>query len=393
MTLRVVTAPTPAGPTPRKLPPSSFTRMDTSLVGRWWWTVDRVLLGAVALLMGVGMVLILAAGPPAAARIGASTYHFVERQFLFVPVAAVLTLGVSILPARQVRRLAVVLFGVFTLLLIATLFIASDIKGAARWISVGPFALQPSEFVKPTFAVVAAWMFASARGQERFPGNLVAIALMALVGGLLVAQPDFGMTMVVACVWAAQFFLAGLSLFWVVSLAAMGVGGAVLAYHMLPHVHDRVNRFLDPQSGDQYQIQKSMEAFTDGGLFGRGPGEGRVKEQLPDAHTDFIFAVAGEEFGLLLCLLVVALFAFIILRSAMRLRRESNLFILLAAGGLLTQIGLQALINMASSLSLIPTKGMTLPFISYGGSSLLSTALCMGMILALTRRRAHGEAV
>jgi cell division protein FtsW len=386
MSLRVVTAPTPANPAS-----PSFTRLDTSLLGQWWWTVDRVLLGAIALLIGVGMVLIMAAGPPAAARIGAGTFHFVQRQFLFVPVAAVLVVGVSILPARQVRRLAVVLFGLFTLLLISTLVLSSDIKGASRWISFGPFALQPSEFVKPTFAVVTAWMFASARTQEGFPGNAIAILLMAIVGGLLVAQPDFGMTMVVACVWASQFFMAGLSLFWVVSLAAMGVGGAVLAYHMLPHVHDRVNRFLDPQTGDQYQIQKSMEAFTEGGLLGRGPGEGRVKEQLPDAHTDFIFAVAGEEFGLLLCLLIVALFAFIIIRASLRLRRENNLFVLLAASGLITQIGLQALINMASSLSLIPTKGMTLPFISYGGSSMLSTALCMGMILALTRRRAHGE--
>ncbi|WP_413206177.1 putative lipid II flippase FtsW [Rhodospirillum sp. A1_3_36] len=386
MSLRVVTAPTPANPAS-----PSFTRMDTSLLGQWWWTVDRVLLGAIALLIGVGMVLIMAAGPPAAARIGAGTFHFVQRQFLFVPVAAALVVGVSILPARQVRRLAVVLFGFFTLLLILTLVLSSDIKGASRWLSLGPFALQPSEFVKPTFAVVTAWMFASARTQEGFPGNAVAILLMAIVGGLLVAQPDFGMTMVVACVWASQFFMAGLSLFWVVSLAAMGVGGAVLAYHMLPHVHDRVNRFLDPQTGDQYQIQKSMEAFTEGGLLGRGPGEGRVKEQLPDAHTDFIFAVAGEEFGLLLCLLIVALFAFIIIRASLRLRRETNLFVLLAASGLVTQIGLQALINMASSLSLIPTKGMTLPFISYGGSSMLSTALCMGMILALTRRRAQGE--
>ncbi|MCF8479536.1 MAG: putative lipid II flippase FtsW [Rhodospirillum sp.] len=388
MSLRVVTAPTPANPAS-----PSFTRLDTSLLGRWWWTVDRVLLGAIALLIGVGMVLIMAAGPPAAARIGAETFHFVQRQFLFVPVAATLVLGVSILPVRQVRRLAVILFGIFTLLLVATLVVSSEIKGSSRWIAFGPFALQPSEFVKPTFAVVTAWMFSSARSQDGFPGNAISILLMAIVGGLLVSQPDFGMTMVVAGVWASQFFLAGLSLFWVVSLVAMGVGGAVLAYHMLPHVHDRVDRFLDPQTGDQYQIQKSMEAFTEGGLLGRGPGEGRVKEQLPDAHTDFIFAVAGEEFGLLLCLLIVALFAFIIIRGSLRLRREDNLFVLLAAGGLLTQIGLQALINMASSLSLIPTKGMTLPFISYGGSSMVSTALCMGMILALTRRRAHGEAL
>ncbi|MBK1663974.1 cell division protein FtsW [Rhodospirillum rubrum] len=390
MTMRVVTAPAEPPQGASHVAPS-FTRMDTSVLGRWWWTVDRPMLGAVALLIAAGVFLILAAGPPAAGRIGAQTYHFVQRQFLFVPVASVLVIAVSLLPVLWVRRIAVLLFALFMVLLLGTLFVSSDIKGASRWIAIGPFALQPSEFVKPTFAVVTAWMFASARTQDRFPGNLIAMVLMAVVGALLVAQPDFGMTMVVACVWGTQFFLAGLSLVWVVLLAAVGMIGAVIAYFALPHVQSRVDRFLDPASGDQYQIRQSMKAFMEGGLFGRGPGEGRVKEFLPDAHTDFIFAVAGEEFGLFLCLTIVALFAFLIIRSAIRLRREQNLFVLIAAGGLLTQLGLQALINMASSLSLIPTKGMTLPFISYGGSSLLSTAVAMGMVLALTRRRAHGE--
>ncbi|GEO81823.1 cell division protein FtsW [Pararhodospirillum oryzae] len=370
---------------------TSFTRLDTSLLGRWWWTVDWVLLGAIGLLIALGLLLILAAGPPAAGRIGAGTYHFVQRQIVFVPVAVVVMLAISVLPVLWVRRFAVMAFAFFMLALVATPFLGANVNGAVRWIPLGPFALQPSEFIKPTFAVVAAWMFAADRTQAQFPGTLISIGLMALVGALLVAQPDFGMTMVIASVWGTQFFLAGLSLFWVALLAATGIGGAVLAYHALPHVQSRVDRFLDPASGDQYQIRQSMRAFVEGGWFGRGPGEGRVKQYLPDAHTDFIFAVAGEEFGLFLCLLIVALFGFIIVRAAVRLRRETSLFVLLAAGGLLTQIGLQAFINMASSLSLIPTKGMTLPFISYGGSSLLSTALSMGMILALTRRRAPGD--
>ncbi len=372
-------------------PQLSFTRLDTSVLGRWWWTVDRALLGAVVMLVGVGVFLILAAGPPAAGRIGAGTWHFVQRQAVFVPVAVAVVFAVSLMSVQSVRRMGVVLFGIFLLLLMSTFVIGNEIKGATRWINLGPFALQPSEFIKPTFAIVTAWMFSSARTQEHFPGNLIAMGLMMLVGGLLVLQPDFGMTMVVSSVWGTQFFLAGLSLAWVVLLAAVGIAGAVGAYFTLDHVASRIDRFLDPASGDQYQIQQSMRAFMEGGLFGRGPGEGRVKEFLPDAHTDFIFAVAGEEFGLLLCLLIVALFAFLILRSATRLSRENNLFVLLSTGGLLTLISMQAAINMASSLSLIPTKGMTLPFISYGGSSLLSTALTMGMILALTRRRSSTE--
>ncbi|WP_242390509.1 putative lipid II flippase FtsW [Pararhodospirillum photometricum] len=383
-------APTPARPARATVAPS-FTRLDTSLLGRWWWTVDWVLLGAISVLMAVGLLLILAAGPPAAGRIGAGTYHFVQRQVVFVPLALLLMLGVSVLPVLWVRRFAVTTFAFFFIALMLVPLLGQNVNGAVRWIPLGPFALQPSEFIKPTFAVVTAWMFAADRSQENFPGTLIAIGMMAVVGGLLVSQPDFGMTMVIAAVWGTQFFLAGLSLFWVALLAACGIGGAVLAYHALPHVQSRVDRFLDPASGDQYQIRQSMRAFTEGGLFGRGPGEGRVKQFLPDAHTDFIFAVAGEEFGIFLCLLIVALFGFIISRAAVRLRRENSLFVLLAVGGLLTQIGLQALVNMASSLSMMPTKGMTLPFISYGGSSLLSTALSMGMILALTRRRAPGD--
>lgn len=368
----------------------TISRTDTSILGRWWWTVDRWLLAAVLALIGIGIFLVMAAGPAAAGRIGAEAFHFVRRQFVFLPVAIGVMLVVSLMAPRTVRRLAAVGFAVTALMLFATLFIGTEIKGAARWIHLGPLSIQPSEFIKPFFAVTAAWMFSAGREHEGFPGQWIAIGLYAMVALLLLAQPDVGMTLVVSAVWAAQFFLAGLPMVLVVLFVAAGLGAAVGAYFLFDHVKSRIDRFLDPASGDTYQIDKAMQAFRDGGLFGRGPGEGRVKELLPDAHTDFIFAVAGEEFGLILCVFIVALFAFIVLRGIARAMEEDNLFVLLAVGGLVSQFGLQALINMASSLHLMPTKGMTLPFVSYGGSSTLALALGFGMMLALTRRRPTG---
>jgi cell division protein FtsW len=271
-----------------------------------------------------------------------------------------------------------------------TFVIGAEIKGARRWINFPGLSLQPSEFVKPTFAVVAAWLFAEQKLRPRFPGNLICIALFVLVVAMLIKQPDIGMAAVVAAVWFAQFFMAGMRLYWVAAGALAGLGGLVGAYLYLPHVRVRVDHFLDPSTGDSYQVNRSIEAFAHGGMWGRGPGEGTVKDVLPDAHADFVFAVAGEEFGVVVCLAIVALFAFIVLRGFSRMSQEGSLFVLLAATGLLVQFGLQAAINMASSLHLIPTKGMTLPFLSYGGSSMLALGLGMGMMLALTRRRLGG---
>ncbi|MBT6117437.1 MAG: putative lipid II flippase FtsW [Rhodospirillaceae bacterium] len=366
---------------------SSFARTDTSVVGRWWWTVDRWSLAALALLIGVGILLVLAASPSVAERIGANSFHFIQRQAIYLPVALVILFAVSLLTPRDIRRLAVLGFLASILLLAVTPWLGAEIKGARRWLSLGALSLQPSEFVKPTFAVVAAWMFAEQRATETFPGNAISIALFGLVVGLLLLQPDFGMTLVVTAVWFTQFFMAGLPMFYVVGLCGLGIGLMIGGYLLLPHVASRVDRFLDPSSGDTYQVSTALEAFMNGGLFGVGPGEGRVKDHLPDAHADFIFAVAGEEFGLLACLGIVMLFAFIVLRGFSRMLQERDLFIVLATVGLLAQFGLQALINMGSNLRLMPAKGMTLPFISYGGSSLLALALGMGMMLALTRRR------
>ncbi len=370
----------------------TFTRTDISTVGRWWWTVDKWMLTATVLLVAIGILLNLAAGPPAAGRIGADAFHFVRKQMVFLPIALAVMFGISLLAPVQVRRFAAIGFVVAGFLMLMTIFIGSDVNGAKRWLTIGPLSLgQPSEFMKPFFAVVSAWMFTEHKLREEFPGNYIALGLLLCVAACLLSQPDVGMTFVVTTVWCAQFFIAGLPFVYVVMLVVIGIAGIVGAYFVLPHVASRIDRFLDPTVGDSYQVTQAMRAFQQGGLFGRGPGEGRVKEALPDAHTDFIFAVAGEEFGVLLCLLIVALFAFVVIRALTKMTREENLFVLLAVGGLTVQFGLQAMINMASSLHMMPTKGMTLPFISYGGSSLLALGVGMGMLLALTRRRRDPE--
>jgi cell division protein FtsW len=374
----------------------SFARTDQSAVAQWWWTIDRWSLVALAAIIGFGSLLIMAASPAVALRIEAGgighpdPLFFVKRYFAVLPFALAALFVVSLQSPRTVRRIAIVGFVLSVILLAYTLVGGEEIKGARRWISLPGLSLQPSEFVKPCFAVVSAWLFSQYRLRENFPGHWIAIGLYLVVVTLLIKQPDLGQTALVSAVWFTQFFLAGLRLYWVAAGMASGAVGLVGADITLPHVASRIDRFLDPASGDTYQVDRAMDAFMNGGLWGRGPGEGTVKESLPDAHADFVFAVAGEELGLFVCLVIVALFAFIVLRGFSRLLQESNLFIVLAATGLFAQFGLQAIINMASSLHLMPTKGMTLPFISYGGSSMLALGLGMGMALALTRRRFGG---
>ena len=376
----------------------NFARTDQSTIALWWWTVDRWTLAALGLLIGFGALLVMASSPAVAERIHiggpgqVDALYFVRHYFMVLPIALTTMFVVSLQSPRMIRRIALVTFIVFTIFLAYTLVGGTDIKGARRWINLPGMSLQPSEFVKPSFAVIAAWLFAQHRINPKFPGHWIAIALFLLIVALLVKQPDLGMTVVVTAVWFTQFFLAGLNLFWVAAFGMAGATGLIGAYFTLPHVASRIDRFMDPASGDSYQVDRAMDAFMNGGLWGRGPGEGTVKEYLPDAHADFVFAVAGEELGLILCLVIVALFAFIVLRGFSRLMQENNLFVVLAATGLFVQFGLQAVINMASTLHLMPTKGMTLPFISYGGSSLLALGLGVGMALALTRRRFGGVA-
>ncbi len=371
---------------------TSFSRADTSILGRWWWTLDRWALLVLTLLFAVGAILTVAASPGAAARIGLEPFYFVRHQFAFMAPALLIMLAVSMLSPRGVRRMAVLILAVGLVCVAATHFAGVEAKGASRWLSLGDFTFQPSEFVKPCFAVVAAWMFAEYRQSENFPGRAIAGALLLITVALLLLQPDFGMAVTVTAVWFVQFFLAGLSLWWVGLSLALTLGLVTAAYGIFPHVAKRIDLFIDPSSGDSYQVTTSLKAFQQGGLLGKGPGEGVVKGYLPDAHTDFIFAVAAEEFGMLAALAIVGLFSFVVLRGLARIVREANLFVLLAVAGLLTQFGLQALINMGVTVQLLPAKGMTLPFVSYGGSSLIASALGMGMVLALTRSGYRGEA-
>ena len=363
-------------------------RTDTSVVGNWWWTVDRWSLAVLALLMAAGLILVLAASPPVAERLGYETFYFVRRQATFLVPAAALMVAVSLLRPIDVRRLALFGFAAAVVLVIATLAVGDEVNGARRWLTLGGVWLQPSELLKPSFVVVTAWIFAAQQRTADPHVRWAAIALLAAVSALLVAQPDIGMATLVIFVWMAQFFLAGMPLRWLSAALAAGVACGVIAYAFVPHVTDRVDRFLFPGSGENYQVERALDAFQAGGALGRGPGEGVVKYVLPDAHADFIFAVAGEEYGMIACLLIAGAFAFVVLRGFGRLLRETDYFVLLAGSGLLVQLGLQAGINMGVNLQLLPAKGMTLPFISYGGSSLIALALGMGMVLALTRRRA-----
>jgi cell division protein FtsW len=365
-----------------------FARTDQSAMAQWWWTVDRWTLAALTVLIGFGALMIMASSPAVAIRIHASSpQYFVHHYMVELPVSLAVMFGVSLLSPRDIRRLSLAIFAVFMVLLAYTLVGGIDIKGAKRWIALPLFSLQPSEFVKPCFAVIGAWLFAQHKLTPKFPGQWIAILMLFGIVALLIKQPDLGMAVVVTAVFFIQFFLAGLNLFWIVAFVLAAGGGMAGAYFTLPHVTSRVDRFLDPTSTNSYQVDRAMDAFMNGGLFGRGPGEGTMKQYLPDAHADFVFAVAGEELGLLICLAIIGLFAFVVLRGFSRLLQENNLFVVLAATGLLVQFGLQAVINMASSLELMPTKGMTLPFISYGGSSLVALGLTMGMALALTRKR------
>ncbi len=367
-----------------------LSRADTSMLGRWWWTVDRWTLGALGVLIGFGYIMVLASSPSVAERIGDARNALIIKQVLFLALAGGLVTAISLLSPRDVRRLAIVGCLIALLLTFATMFIGVEIKGARRWIALPGMSIQPSEFLKPCFAVVAAWLIAEGR-RTGFPGTLIAGVIFVMIALLLKSQPDVGMTAVITAVFFAQLFIDGLNLIMVgVGVAAI-CGGGFGAYVLFPHVQARMHEFLHPTGATTYQVTTALEAFGNGGLFGRGPGEGSVKDILPDAHADFVFAVAGEEFGMILCLIILCVFGFIVVRGLLRLLKEPDAFSVLACTGLLVGFGLQAFINMASSLELIPTKGMTLPFVSYGGSSVLAVALGMGMLLALTRRRHHGE--
>ena len=357
----------------------------------WWWTVDRLMLAAVATVMLAGIISSLAASPPVATRIGLDPFYFVHRHILYLLPALVVMIAVSFMQPRQIRRLALLVFVVSFLLVIATLHSGAEVKGARRWIVLAGVNIQPSEFLKPAFVVLIAWLFAESANKPDVPANTIALVLLLATVAVLVMQPDFGQTMLVALVWGALFFMAGMRMIWVVGLGGAAVLGLIGAYSTVPHVARRIKRFLDPASGDTFQIDTAVESFIRGGWFGRGPGEGTVKRILPDSHADFVFAVVAEEFGIVICLVVVMLFMFIVLRTLLHALRTDDPFVRFSVAGLALLFGTQSAINMAVNLALIPAKGMTLPFISYGGSSMISLAYGMGMLLALTRERPSAE--
>lgn len=370
-----------------------ISRANRGPLAQWLWTIDTVFLMGVLLLMMGGFVLSFAAGAPVAERLGVHDYYFVERQAAFLGIAFCVLIGTSMLTPRLVRRAALVVFLISLVLMVVTLFGGVEVKGARRWVQILGFSVQPSEFIKPCFVVLCAFILTETRPHKKAVrlspiGQFLSFLLCALLAGLLVAQPDFGQMMLVLFVWCTLLFLAGISWFIIFLLGLLSLGCLWGAYRFLPHVTERINRFMDPSKGDTFQVDAALQSFSQGGWFGRGPGEGTVKRILPDAHTDFIFAVAGEEFGIVLCLVLLALFVGVVLRGLARMRSVPDPFSQLAACGLMALFGMQSVINMAVNLHLMPPKGMTLPFVSYGGSSLLATAVSMGMVLALTRRRA-----
>jgi cell division protein FtsW len=364
-----------------------LSRAERSLLVDWWFTVDRVLLATILVIIGAGLLLSLAASPPIALKRGLPTFHFVQRHFAFALTSVVLLLAVSLLSQASVRRLSLaVLLGSLALMAII-LVTGTEINGARRWLHLGGYSLQPSEFAKPAFVVLSAWLIAESERRPDMPAMVLAVVLYVVFAGLLVLQPDVGQMLLVSLVWCALFLLAGRSLTLLFGLAAGLAGVLFVAYMNLGYVRWRVARFLHPSVGDSFQTDRALQSFIEGGFFGKGPGEGTVKTILPDAHTDFIFAVIAEEYGVLACLVILGLFGLVAVRVFARHVDRASTFAPLAAAGLVLLFALQAIINMAVNVGLVPAKGITLPFISNGGSSMLAVGLTIGMLLAVTRRR------
>lgn len=368
-------------------------RTDRSVITEWWFSVDLPMMGAILLLIVFGALVSLAASPIASHKFGEAPLYFFTKHMLFLGPSLMLLLGASLLGPKATRRAGFALFAGGIALMLAALAQGIEKNGAVRWLVIGGQSVQPSEFTKPGFIILTAWLFAENAKRRDVPAFPIAGALFALFAALLVLQPDFGQTILVTVVWGGMFFLAGYSLVWIaLGLASASVGMGA-AYFLVPHVRSRVDRFLDPSTGDTHQTDTALAAFRDGGWFGRGPGEGVVTLDLPDAHTDYIFAVIAEEFGIILCIVLVMTYAFIVWRGLRAAARSQDTFIRLALSGLMMLFGFQTLINMAVNVDLLPSKGMTLPFLSYGGSSLAAMALTMGLALGLARRRPEGGPV
>ena len=362
-----------------------LSRLDNSPFAHLWWSIDRPSLAILSLIIVIGAIVLMAAGPTAAARFSnVSEFHFPLRQMMFMVPTVLLMVSIAFLTPLQARRLGVFIFAGALAVMVLVLLFASEVNGAHRWLYFGSFSLQPSEFAKPGFVIAAAWMLAEGARDPKFPGGAVAIGLYAVFAGLLLMQPDFGQWALVTAVWAVMFFVAGWSWLWIALLGVVGIGALTAGYYLSAHVAARVDGFFKPGANETFQVDRAGETIANGGWFGRGDASA-LKGALPDAHTDFIFAVAGEEFGFILTVLIVLLFAAFTVRVMSVAAGLKSIFAQCAATGLAALIGFQALINIGVSLRALPAKGMTLPFISYGGSSLLATGLTVGLIFALTR--------
>ena len=371
--------------------PHAFARSDRTTVGVWWWTVDRLLLGGVLALIALGVLLSFGSSPAAAMRIGIhDPFHFAVRQCVYGGLGAALLIGISMLSPKGVRRASFFIYAAAIVIMAILPIIGHSAKGADRWLAFGGFSLQPSEFMKPALIVLAAWMFSEAQKGEGVPGMFIAFGLYGIAVALLLAQPDVGQTVLITVAFGASFFMAGMPLRWIVGLGGFASVGFVSIYFLFSHVSSRFHKFLSPDKADTHQVDKAAEAIAHGGLFGTGPGEGIMKRHVPDLHTDFIYSVAAEEYGLLFSLALITLFGVVVVRGLYKAMKLTGAFEQVAAGGLFVLLGQQTLINVAVNLNLIPTKGMTLPFISYGGSSMLAMGLTLGLALALTRKRPGG---
>ena len=367
-------------------------RTGDPVLPRWWRTIDKWTMSCILILFGIGLLLGLASSPPLAARNGLEPFYYVTRQAFFGGVAMAVMLLVSMLSPQVVRRLAVLGFGLSFIALMGLPFLGTDFgKGALRWYSFGFVSVQPSEFLKPGFVVLAAWLMAASGEVGGPPGKLYSFILTVIIVTFLALQPDFGQAALILFSWGVMYFVAGAPMVLLASLA--GIVGAVgtFAYSSSEHFARRIDGFMSADLDPRTQLGYATNAIQEGGFFGVGVGEGQVKWSLPDAHTDFIIAVAAEEYGLICVLVIIALYTIIVARSLMRLMKERDPFIRLAGCGLACAFGVQAMINMGVAVRLLPAKGMTLPFVSYGGSSLIAGGIAVGMLLALTRTRPQGE--
>jgi cell division protein FtsW len=370
-----------------------ISRTDRSRFTDWWFTVDRVLLAGIFAIITAGVVLSLAASPSTAAKRGLPTFYFFERHIIFAVLSVALMLAVSFLSPPSIRRLALGVMLTSFAMIGAGLLLGPEVNGAKRWLRLGSHSFQPSEFAKPAFMVLSAWLLVERQRRADVPAMSLAIALFVAFATLLILQPDIGQTLLISLTWGAIFILSGQPIRQGLQFIVAACAGIAIAYGTLPHVHLRVDRFFDRGPGDSYQADRAIQSFVEGGFFGRGPGEGTIKSVLPDANTDYIFAVIAEEYGVLACLVILGLFAFVTLRTLARAYDEPDAFSRHCMQGLALLVAAQALINMAVNVGLLPAKGMTLPFISTGGSSMLAMGLTSGWIIALSRHRPSPDRV